>query len=120
MPNGSDVEDELQQGDRDQQTHPAGPVVFGPLAFGPQPAGVPAPRCLPGPHLPAATAAGRQPAPAAAPGHLCHLHSDGPLPSVHLEAPLPVRQRAEVAALRAGGHHASAGEPVPPREPLDV
>lgn len=90
--NGLDVEDELQQADKNQQTHSAGLVVLSQVTFGPQPTGVPPSRCLPGPHLPAATATGRQPAPAAPPSHLCHLHSDGSLPSVHFEASLPVRQ----------------------------
>lgn len=117
---GLDVEDELQQAERDQQRHPSGSVGLGQVAPGPQPTGVHPPRRLPGPHFPAAPAAGRQPASAAASSYLRHIHSNGPLPHLHSEAPLPVRQRANVNTLQAGGHHASAGEPVPPWEPMDM
>uniref|UniRef100_A0AAQ5YZH5 Ig-like domain-containing protein n=1 Tax=Amphiprion ocellaris TaxID=80972 RepID=A0AAQ5YZH5_AMPOC len=95
-------------------------MVFGQVTSGSQPTGVHPPGLLPGPHLPAAAAARGQPASAAAPGHLHHLHAHGPLPRLHAEAPLPVRQRTDVSALQAGGHHASAGEPVPPWEPVDL
>lgn len=117
---GLDVEDELQQAEGDQQAHPAGSVVFGSAAPGPQPAGVHPSRLLSGPHLPEAPAAGGQPAAAAAPRHLHHLHPDGPFPRLHPAAPPPVGQRAAVAEPWSGGEHATAGELIPPREPVDL
>lgn len=117
---GLDVEDELQQIEGDQQKHPSGTLGLGQVAPGPQPIGVHPPRRLPGPHLPAAATAGRQPAPAAAPSHLHHLHPYGPLSLLHSEAPLSVGQQADIVALCASGNHATARELVPPWEPVDM
>lgn len=115
-----DVENELQQAEGAQQTHPAGSLVFGQVTPGPQPTGVHPPRCFPRPHLPAAAAAGGQPAPAAAPGNIHHLHTDEPLPHLHAETPVPVGQWVDLTSIQAGGNHASAGESVSPWEPMDL
>lgn len=116
----ADVEDELQQAEGAQQADPPGPVGFGQASPGPQPAGVHPPRHLPGPHIPSTAAVGGQPAPAAPPGHLRHLLPDGTLPHLHPEAPLPVGERAHVAALQATGSRTSAGECFSPWEPVDL
>lgn len=117
---GLDVKDELQQAEGNQQTHSAGSLGFGEVAPGPQPVGVYPPRRLSGAYLPAPASAGRQPASAAAPSHLHHLHFDGILPRLHAEAPLPFRQWADVNVLGACGHYAAAGKSVPPWKPMDM
>jgi len=117
---GLDVEDQLQQAEGDQQAHPSGSVVFDQASSGSQPSGIHSSRRLPGPHLLAPTAAGRQPASTTTSSHLYHLHSDGPFLHFHSAAPLPVRQWTDVPALRASEDHATAGKSVPSWEPMDL
>lgn len=88
----SDAQVQLQQAQRDQQTQPPWSVGAGQTAPGSQPPRVHPPRRLPRPHFFEAAAARGQPASAAAPSDLCHFHNAWPLPLLHLEAPLLVRQ----------------------------